>query len=286
MQNEVPAPDSTPPSDFANAGFLSANVNVEVERFREFFRSWVQLYLRVNHCAQTLLTRVEVKERDAVCLLVFSAYYRAVTTFQGVLLMVERGMDMEAKVLLRTLTDIALVVTASAKDNEFAKRYIRADEDSRRKLTKRLLSTANAASFLGIEQMAHLQKELGALEARKKAKGKDWEAQMRIEDIAKAAGLDDVYNQHFCYLSLFTHPGPLGMAQFLVQDAKGRITNFRTGRYDDDCESNMRVAIVMMLQTLSATSVSFKVDVANELHGFSDQLEKIIGDSHTQKLSA
>jgi hypothetical protein len=280
-----PTAKTRPVSEFQQSGFLSDAAQKEAASFREALSGWVVLYFSLNRFAQELLGRMEVNNRNAAHLLVFSGFYRVLTSFQGVFLLVERGMDMESKVLLRSITDTTLVVTAASKNVDFVKRYIRADEDSRLKLMKRTLAVKDVSSFLPPEQITQFRNEVAKLEAEKKAAGKNWTSVMRISDIAEEAGLADVYKQHFSYLSLFTHPTPLGMAQFLVTDDKGGVTHFRTGRYDVDAEANLRVAIVMLLQTMGAASKVFKLRVEHRLSEFERELETVIAASNTQKLS-
>lgn len=269
-------------TEFQRHGFLSITAAAEAERFRTHLTGWTGLYYDVNAFAQNVVYQVQPDNRNARQLLAFSCFYRASTAFQSVFLLVERGIDVESKVLLRSMTETAIVLTAIAKQPKFAEEYIRASEDTERKLLKKTLEVQTDNIFFTTEESKVMRARLDVLEQRKKS-DPNWTKEITVLDIAEKAELGSVYKQHYAYLSMYTHPSPSGMAEYLVTDAAGSITHHRVGRHDDDAEGNLRVAVVMMLQAASAIGQIFNLSHSDRLSEFDSRMKDVIDNSPSLK---
>src|SRR5947209_322914 len=101
---------------FNEMGFLASTVSASTASFARTFAGWVKLYHDLNRFAQRQFYATQVRSRDLRGLLIHSCFYRLLSTYQSVFLLVERGSDIDAKALLRNLVETLFVLVATAKD--------------------------------------------------------------------------------------------------------------------------------------------------------------------------
>ena len=266
-------------SDFQRQGFLSLQSEQNAQAFRKTSGDWAKCFLDVNECAQRAFHTIKLSERDYRRILAYSVFYRLLTAYQSVFLLTERGIDIESKVLLRTMTEALLVLKATVRVDDFASRYIRSDEDSRRRLLEKTMRVTEESlqrgeklfvSQIGLEQM---RADLESLRAQRSANS--LVPEMRKEEIAREAGLENVYNMHFAFFSMFTHLTATGMRQLFDVNEDGRITTFKSGIYYEDAYANLRVAMVFMLSALSAVNEFFALDISKNISALEERLESL-----------
>ena len=267
-------------------GFLSDAAQKETEKFRILLPDWNELYFALNEHAQAALLQLSMRANNLnpQDLLIMSGFYRVLTSYQGVYLLVERGMDVESKVLLRSMTETTFVVSAASKDKTFVLRFLRGDESSRLRLLQNLVEMPIASTFLTPEKFAKMQTEVQRLK-KLQAQGQNWNPAPKPSKIAKAAELEALYNQYYSYLCLYAHPTATGMGHYLSLDETGKPNGFRVGRHDEDADANVRTAVVLMLQVLSDVSRFFELNSKPRLSQFAARMESIISRSKTQKWS-
>lgn len=266
-------------TDFQRLGFLSATSERNAIAFLKQ-KEWVQLYFDLNQTSQKALLAIAVSNQDPQRVLAHGVFNRLITTYQSVFLLVQRGIDLEPKVLLRTMTEALIVFVASAKSSDFATRYIKSDEDTRRKLLEKTLRRLSEQTpeqeqfFMGPLPIKQMQAELADLNRRRAAA--ELEPEMRKEDIAAEAGLSHLYLSHFAYFSLFTHLTPSGMRDLVKTDDKGAITHFRFGVNYDDAFTNLRVAMVLMTSGLMTADPLFQLKLQGEVDKLEQRFSKLI----------
>ena len=266
-------------SDFEHLGFLGLKSDADAVDFWNENSDWHQLVLDLSALALSTFRGVTIGNRDPQRILAYTVFYRLITAFQATALLTARGMDVEAKTMLRTMTEAIIVLVATSKTQSFAVRFIRADEDTRRKLLAKTLAAESqpdpgAKLYLTPLQISQMRADLEALDEQKKAG--TLEKEISKEDIAREAGLLNLYRKHFSYFSLFTHLTPLGMRQFLVPNDKGEITHFRMGIFYDDALANLRSAMALVMMGLSATKDLFALKIEQHMASINQRFESLI----------
>jgi hypothetical protein len=266
-------------SDFQRRGFLSLQSEQNAQEFREISCDWAKCFLDVNECAQRTFHAIKLSERDYRRILAYSVFYRILTAYQSIFLLTQRGIDIESKVLLRTMTEALFVLKATVKVEDFASRYIRSDEDTRRRLLEKTMRVTEEnlqrgeklfVSQIGVEKM---RRELQTLQAKRSARA--LVPEMKKDDIAREAGLENVYNTHFAFFSMFTHLTPTGMRQLFTVNESGQVTAFKCGTYYEDANANLRVAMVFMLSALSAVNEIFTLNISKDISELEERLERL-----------
>jgi hypothetical protein len=274
-----------PISDFQRHGFLGLTSDANVIDFWNRNPEWHQLVLDVHSLAVGAFRNVQVRNRDPQRILAYTVFYRLLTAYQAVVLLTARGMDVEAKVMLRMMTEAIIVLVAASKNSAFAVRFIKADEDIKRRLLKNTLAAETQRepglkAFATPLQLEQLKSELADLE--RKQTDKTLEKEIHIKDIASEAGLLTLYRKHFTFFSLFAHLTPSGMKQFLLTNEKGEITHFRSGMFYDDALSNTRSAIVFVMMALFATKDLFGLNVQSDVDKINQRLEGLIAQIESE----
>jgi hypothetical protein len=271
--------NQTPGSDFHIHGFLGLTSDANAVDFWNENSDWHELVLNLHSLALAAFQKVQVSNRDPQRILAYTLFYRLLTAYQAVALLSARGMDVEAKAMLRMMSEAIIVLVATCKDPSFAVRFIKADEDIRRQLLKSTLEAETKPEpgqklFVTPLQIEQMKAELAELEHR--WTNKILVKKIEIKEIATEAGLLALYRKHFAFFSLFAHLAPSGMRQFLVTNEKGDITHFRTGVFYDDALANVRSAIAFVMMGLSATNDLLSLAVQPALDGINQRMEALI----------
>jgi hypothetical protein len=141
-----------------------------VARFRNGMADWVNLFERINGFAIGVRDKCKVEDADRTGLFAMSVFFRSIATYEGSFILAARGLDTDAKILLRALVEHSLVIAACARNRQAAEKFISADEDARRKLIKGMLSTQGATENLRDVELRHLRAVQADLEERKATK--------------------------------------------------------------------------------------------------------------------
>ena len=292
--NDLRSVSYPPMSSFKQMGFLSPSIDNVTKTFAKKHAKWRELYFELNKFAVAQFHKPQIENDDIRSLLIYSCYYRILTVYQSVYLLIERGSDTEGKALLRNLLETVFVLKACIDDDAFAKRYIRLDEQKRMKFFENGIAlheqrkADNLPSSITDEKADEMRKTV----ADYKKKAADTKSHLHvskadggwdIKKTAEAADLTAFYKKEYAYLCKFTHPSPVGMAAYLITDASGRIKSFQNGPSDIDAEGNMHLAIVMMFISLSSIGRYFGLPVSSELQSFNDKLAIVVLNSHTQQ---
>jgi hypothetical protein len=109
---------------FDQSGFLQDDDASRIAQVRERYAPWFAFIDRLNRVAMSVLSREVPRVREE--LYVATLYARAVSMFQGVVRLAERGMGAEARTLVRACAETAIALGCVRLDPTFPGRL---DED-------------------------------------------------------------------------------------------------------------------------------------------------------------
>jgi hypothetical protein len=189
----------------AKDGFLSPDVARFVTKHRENNKAAFDLADALNRTAQRLMLSSQVplegdvfSEKNLAQLLLV----RAISNFQGAILMAERGALVEARTLTRTCLETVFALVAAVKmDATFIDRMVANEMGSKSKAANWLLNRPNREDYVEPEGDAKLQAFLDHLKADNEPTGS-----FGTEDMARRAGLDDLYILFRQFSSDAAHP--------------------------------------------------------------------------------
>ncbi len=202
-------------------GFLSPDLVRFIDKHRQDNKAAFDLAGALNRTAQRLMLGAEVKvEGDAFSEknLAQLLFVRALSNFQGVILMAERGAVVEARTLARTCLETVFALVAAVKmDAAFVDRMVANDMGSKAKGANWLLNRADRADFLQPEAEAGLQAFLDRLRTENEPTGS-----FMAEEMARRGGLDGLYVYFRQFSADAAHP-MLDALNRYVDDGQGDV---------------------------------------------------------------
>jgi hypothetical protein len=204
-------------------GFLSPDIADWVSRYRRENQAQFDLADALNRTAQNLLagTRAPLGVGgfggEAMALLLFT---RALSNFQGAILMAERGMVVEARTLVRTCLETVFALSAALhQEDGFIPRMVSHALGAKKKAGNWLLNRVDRADFLGSEAEDMLQ----AFTARLGDEGAKTDP-FGVEEMARRGGLDALYIFYRQFSGDAAHP-TLDALNRYVDDGAGGLSS-------------------------------------------------------------
>jgi len=205
-------------------GFLDEDIGSWIKKHRDEHRSLFDICQEVNLIAQTNLHKLNINSKDVQEILLALLHVRALSAYQGSLLLIERGMLTEAKILLRTLLEILFRIRAISKSREIAQAYILEDEQHRKKFINKFKQLSDSVKEAqGNPELDDLLNTLNQNIAERDIK------ELQTQWFANKAGLDDFYNSAYSLFSLSVHANVRNLEELVVADEKGNIKEFLYG---------------------------------------------------------
>jgi Family of unknown function (DUF5677) len=175
---------------------------------------------------------------------------RAISSFEGVILLSRRGMFVEARTIARNALETAFYIGALVEDSSFVDRMVADQMKHRKTLAAELLSDTAHADVIGADVLERLQRFLDDLDTSRRNLGR-----VVSEQAARRAGMGSLYS-FFRDFSGDAHPTIQSLNRYAV--GQEDVTAFRL-QPDDDCAHQALAhavpalyACVMLLQSVFA----------------------------------
>lgn len=237
-------------------GFLSEEIAEWIKKHRKENIDWFKLCEDINEFAHTTMFSITIHNKDPKELIVSSLYVRSMSNFQGSIIMAERGMINEAKVLLRCLLECMFAIVAIEKDSETINQFILEDLLQRKdylkayKRNKRegTLQADNAPSLEEIDDLLQdIEKKIEMKRVRK------WQKR----ELARKGGLVIMYDTTYKLLSGSIHVNARDLEQYLEINEAGEVKRILWGPDIKEIDSLLFTAAESMLFVLTAISHLF-----------------------------
>ena len=159
---------------FETDGFFSP----EIAKFRHAvrtthpFRAWFDYALGLNRIGFDLLRHATTRPIDRRLFTIYGHFVRVHHTFQGALLVAERGMVSNARILVRGGIESAIALCALSKDETFVDQMIAAHRLHQRKIARVVLDNPDYAATYSEEEIAAMRAVVADVDAMEAAG--DW----------------------------------------------------------------------------------------------------------------
>lgn len=206
---------------FHDVGFLAtSDLEGWRKQVREEFGAAFAIADRTNHMAMRMLWDMPTEKLSEDHVFAVMSFARAVQSFQGAILMAERGAIPEARALTRLCAEAVLMVAGLCK-LEGIPDLLRADNAKHRKVVSNSILEANHGA--PAEALKRYRDEIQDVkdEFGDKPKSIDW------SDIARRTGLANLYTLAYRYPSGDgAHITMQSLSRHATQDADGFLTGF------------------------------------------------------------
>lgn len=209
---------------FLEEGFLSPMSTILINHLVPANADWFALCDRLNRLSQTIWANSKIEgQRDDLKPISIRLMAKSNQSFQGAVLLAQRGMTAEAETLARTCLEIAFWLAFLDKRKDEAAAHFMADEHKssaeRAKLVAKLMDDEAAKPFL----------EVAARADAEYAKGPK---KIQIKDVAEKAGMIDQYAYYRTLSAVSAHPSISSLDKFIEVNEVG-LLNFKVGPDDD-----------------------------------------------------
>jgi Family of unknown function (DUF5677) len=205
-------------------GFLDGDAASWIIKHRTDNKEIFAVCEKINRLAQTHLHKLNIHSEDVQELLVSLLFIRALATYQTSILLIERGLVFEAKIILRCLIEILFKLRAVSNDRDVAVTYVYEDEVFRKKfINKFKLLSSDVKEAQGNPQLDDLLATI-----KENIQNKNIQEQ-KTQWYAHKAGLDDYYNTVYALFSGSVHANVRELQELLKTDETGRVTEILYG---------------------------------------------------------
>jgi hypothetical protein len=207
-------------------GFFSA----EAEEFRRYvretqpFKVWIEYALRLNRLGFDMLRTVQTALSDNRQIALNAHFVRVHQSLQSALILAERGLIPDARVVLRSATEGAIAVNALAKDGGFVDQMIEAHYRSRRTMARVMLDKFTTSFSVG--EISNMNAAIAEADTYQASKGSEL-TDIKWEQVAERH-CPELY--HLFYRDLSSdgaHATLSALDRFFNVDAKGDIIGFK-----------------------------------------------------------
>lgn len=253
--------------------FLSDELEDVAAQIRRNHSGWFDFSLLVNKtCVDNFvdLSGRTIKQEE---LIVMTLFIRCLETFETIVMISQRGAQIQARMLLRNLIDALFPLVAIAYDESDShwKEFADQEVKSRKKhaTNYRLLPTATDE---GIKLSEEIEKEMEELIEEEKI------TNINRYQWAERAGLVDWYRSKYSLLCDDTHSSVRSLEAHIDSDGD-EFKGFQGGPNEDEIESTLATSIYAMLNAMKAQNKEFslgKEDNINELEQMLNALVKTL----------
>jgi hypothetical protein len=264
------------PRQLTDAMFLCEHIVDLVPQIRLDHQHAFALAEDLNYFANGQLFATTVKKGDRQQVVVSSLLPRLLTAFQGGLLLAERGLSAELKLLTRKVLEVTFRIAAIARDADVAEKYIQSDEMNRKKLLSKLRR---------LRTVTHTTEELATIDQLEtEVKAAVQAAQIKelsIEWYAEKAGMSDFYNSVYAYLSQSAHANVRDLDALVERDVHGEPEAFRYGPDPDGTSDILCTAIEVVVIALDAAANILPNFDRNKIAEFHQRMEVLFSELNT-----
>jgi hypothetical protein len=258
---------------FERDGFLSRAEPSRVELIRERHAPWFAVVERLNRLAMSVLLSEVPKLSEE--LYVATLYARAVTMFQGAVMLAERGLGAESRTLVRGCAETAIALGAVRRDKTF---FAKIDEDH----DKHRVAAANDLLKLPLEDPNITAEQRKALQLVIAEVSSQYQVphplRINCADAAITAAMTDLYTTVYRQTSAdAAHVSLQALNRHVTTDAGGNITGFRFHPEIDGASDTLSAAIAALLAATDAKLLGLPASDANsELRAILGEWSKLV----------
>jgi hypothetical protein len=233
---------------FDTDGFFSPTLEQFRASVRDVpsYRIWFKFAEGLNRLGLDILQDHEVPRHDIQRLTIAALFVRAHQSFQGALLLAERGMLGDARVILRSAVEGAIALNALANDASFMEQLTTAHRFNQRKIARLTLNTPDYRSLYSATEIAQMRATVSEVDAEEAAAGKKF-CDIKWGVVA-VKHCKDLYELVYRQLSDDgTHTNINAIHRHMEFDPSGQLIGLKIGPTTDDMIGVLKIACLTLI---------------------------------------
>jgi hypothetical protein len=244
---------------FETDGFLSGELGKYEADIRIKYESKFQLAMKTNRLTHRVMYSIKPYNEHLPDLMLAALLIKQANAYQGVLILLGKGIETQAQILLRNLAEMMFITGAIRKDEDFVRQYVLSEDVSRLKSLEAIARDKRRRGEDIDEKTQTLIKTL-----REKI-GTEELSPFSTERIAQIAGLSSYYDNLYRFTSMAAHASPRELNTTLEVDTSGRVLALNYGPVVDELDMHLDYGVSMMLYSLHEIASHFKIDVIADI---------------------
>lgn len=256
---------------FEEQGFLSEDIATIRKEIRERYALYFRMVDRVNSLCQRAIAEVSVYSHDGQQVIATSLMIKLLNDAEGSILLVERGLESQARSLLRVAIEALFILWNLCQDEHFFRAYVYRSEIERLTLVRALLK--NPARMFD-DVRPHLTPDL-ADKITKEIKEAGVTKEM-AEQLAKGVGLGHMYDGFYRLLSQDIHSSPRALERYIIADDEEEFKGLRYGPMTGDIILILTTAAMVMLMAIGAINQLLGLNIDAEIRQLDEELRTLV----------
>lgn len=248
---------------FDTDGFLSEDLGEWMTKTKADHRDWFDLANHLNREGMKLLFSAEPSNTSNKQLLAALLYGRALQSYQGVVLLSERGMLTEARTLVRSCAESAIALCAVALDEKFIDELISDYDRHRLCIANVFANDTDCKSDLTPEQIEKLRETAREIKDRNHP---NTPQSINWATVATKTGTTALYNTIYRGISGdAAHATIEALNRHIKSDAESNIEHLTFRPSVEDLNDTLSAGISAMLHAMDALSRSFEREAFSQV---------------------
>ena len=256
--------------DFNEKGFLGTAISEFTVSAQARYSDFFDACYRINELAQATKFEFTVHNRDGQEVLTATMLLRLLSGFQSVIILAKMGLVIDAKVVLRGILEALFILKLLCEEETFVAEYAGSDQ-ARRLKWMNIAHQNKDPNFESVRKHATPD----VMDALRQEIAKHNYKKIDIEDVARRAGLQSMYNADYRLLSEEVHTLPRAIEHLTSVNDKGDTDAFDWGPSDKSLDYILFTAVrVLFIALVSATKL-FGVDKTEDLTKIDQTLTRL-----------
>jgi hypothetical protein len=233
---------------FNEIGFLSQELANWIGQTRTEFKVQFEASERINRLAMKMLFDLPAEEMTDAQAFANLCFGRALQSFQGAILLAQRGSLLDARTLVRSCAESAIALSALKADPTMPQRMSESYDHHRLRLAKAHLDRHDV---IGMLTEAEVSEHRQIIEEINKKYGKKGPQPINWKSEAQGGGTIDLYDGVYRLTSgNGAHTTMASLERFLADSMEGNAPGFKFHPDKSDLGSTLFLACAAMLQAL------------------------------------
>jgi hypothetical protein len=240
---------------FEKEGFLSQEAEEYKSKVINDNQGLFHLCFELNTLAHGFKYDLQVHNQDAQEMILGCLLIRLLNNFQGIVILTNYGLVIEAKILLRSMLETLFILKICCEDKDFINKYIKSDQVYRYKLLN--IPENNP------DRIFDALREYATKDIKKQVKENikvDNIKEFEIYELAEKAGLKSHYDSAYRLLCNTSHSGVRSLEEYLVLDEKREVQILNSGPIEKDFDLVLITAMDNLCLGLHCIFYFFKID--------------------------
>lgn len=266
-------------NEFEKEGYIAKNPCNINQYIDQQYSQTKQLVLEINHYAQSYQYEQHPNNLNHVELLATGLYARAISTFQGVIMLADNGMKHQSSMLLRCLLEAVFQLKALANDPGFIVLLKMQGLNHNRNAMERLVKMKNRNGQQDeVYESARKLRNKTRKELRSNRKTMDT-SELSIITTARKAGMEDYYDTLYAFGSSVVHSGIRSIEEHLLTDPENLVKELINEPSHEDYEDTVLSASDLVIHAIFAIDKVYGRDDNKQAFELRERLNSALSEN-------